>query len=79
MFNKFGEAFSLLFKHIWLFSAIVLTVALPANVLIKLITLSAGEANFMAILNASIWIEVIFGPLYIRAKKKLRRALDVAH
>ena len=67
MFNKFGEAFSLLFKHIWLFSAIVLTVSLPGNVIIKLITLSAGKANFMATLYASMWIEVIFAPLYIGA------------
>ena len=67
MINKFGEAFSLLWDHIWLFTAIVLTVALPGNVIIKLITLSAGEANFMATLYASIWIEVIFAPLYLGA------------
>lgn len=67
MFDKFGEAFSLLFKHIWLFSAIVLTVTLPGNVIIKLVTVYAGEENFMATFNASIWIEVIFAPLYIGA------------
>ena len=67
MIDKFGEAFSLLWDHIWLFTAIVLTVALPGNVIIKLITLSAGEANFMATLYASIWIEVIFAPLYLGA------------
>lgn len=67
MIDKFGEALSLLWDHIWLFTAIVLTVALPGNVIIKLITLSAGEANFMATLYVSIWIEVIFAPLYIGA------------
>ena len=67
MFDKFGEAFSLLFKHIWLFSAIVLTVALPVNVIVHLVTMYAGEANFMATLSTSIWLEVIFGPLYIGA------------
>ncbi len=67
MFEKFGEAFSLLFKHIWLFSAIVLTVALPVNVIVHLVTMYAGEANFMATLNTSIWLEVIFAPVYIGA------------
>jgi hypothetical protein len=67
MFEKFAEAFSLLFKNIWLFSAIVLTVWLPGNVLVLYVASIVGEEDFVSVLQATLLIEAIFGPLYIGA------------
>lgn len=67
MFEKFGEAFSLLFKHIWLFSAVVLTVWLPGNVLVAIVTDQAGKDDFMVVFRTIMVIEGVFSPIYVGA------------
>jgi len=67
MFDKFGEAFSLLFKHIRLFSAIALTVWLPGNIVLMLVTIFTDENNLLGIFYATMCIEIVFSPLYVCA------------
>ncbi len=69
MLKKFGEAFQLLVSNLALFSAIVLTVWLPGNILVGLATRFATDENgaLWWTLKLSQWIEGIFGPIYIGA------------
>jgi len=67
---RFSEALRLLWRHLGLFSAIILTVWLPGNILLDSVAYyykGAGDTNFLSTVRASMWIEAIFGPLYIAA------------
>ena len=68
MFSKLGEAISLLIRHFGLIAAVVLTVWLPGNLLIGYINffLPAPE-NELNAFRAAMFIEGIFGPIYIGA------------
>ena len=69
MLKKFGEAFQLLLSNLALFSALVLTVWLPGNILVGLATRFASDENseLWMTLKLGQWIEGIFGPIYIGA------------
>jgi hypothetical protein len=67
MFARFVEAFRLLKGHIGLFTAIILTVWLPGNLLINFVVYNAGGASDIASLKLTMWLEAIFGPIYIGA------------
>ena len=70
MTAKFSEALRLLTHHLGLFTAIILTVWLPGNILLNYIAYHVEEPSnmsFMGIMKATMWIEAIFGPIYIGA------------
>ena len=67
MFSKFAEAFRLLWNHLGLFTAIILTVWLPGNILINYMVYHADEASDVGVVKSGMWIEGIFGPIYIGA------------
>jgi hypothetical protein len=67
MFNKLSEALSLLWNNLGLFTAIVLTVWLPGNILINFLTYSYDEVGYRWIFRLGSLIEGIFGPIYIGA------------
>jgi hypothetical protein len=71
MFQKIGESIGLLKSNLMLFGLIVLTVWLPGNLLINYyvayyIPQSETQAA-LAPIRMSMWIEGIFGPIYIGA------------
>lgn len=68
MLSKFGEALELLFANFLLFSSIVLTVWLPGNLLVNYLTFNVlSEDDVIGLVRLTMWIEGIFGPLYIGA------------
>ncbi len=66
MIAKFSEAFRLFGQHLGLFTAIILTVSLPANILVDYVA-NAEASTAVGVVRLSIWIEGIFGPIYIGA------------
>lgn len=78
------EATRLLFSHLGLFSALILTVWLPGNILTGYLEYYVfGKEDIWRSLRVTIWIEAIFGPLYtaaiIFALERLRRAERVSY
>lgn len=69
MLKKFSEALQLLIDNLALISAIVLTIWLPGNVVVGLLTRHLGDdpQALYTTLRATRFIESIFGPLYIGA------------
>ena len=70
MFGKLAEAVRLLGANLWLFSRIALTVWLPGNVLINYVAYYVPlteEQALMGPARMTMWIEGIFGPIYIGA------------
>ncbi len=70
MIAKFSEAFRLLGHHLGLFTAIILTLWLPGNILVDYVASNVtGSSNtgFMGLMKMTMWIEGIFGPIYIGA------------
>jgi hypothetical protein len=70
MMEKFAEALTLLWRHLWLFGAIILTVWLPGNILLGFISYYIAESTdtgFIGLIKVTAWIEGIFGPIYIGA------------
>ncbi|MBC8876975.1 MAG: hypothetical protein H8E44_46700 [Planctomycetes bacterium] len=68
MFRKIGEAIQLLGAHFPLFAAIVLTIWLPANALLCHLTYNVwADDEGLAVMRAAMWIEGIFGPIYLGA------------
>ncbi len=68
MLDKFRQAISLLSSNISLFSLIILTIWLPGNIIINYLDYYVfyGE-DFVGLMRVSMWIEGIFGPIYIGA------------
>jgi len=67
MFQKIGEAISLLFSNIALFTLIILTVWLPGNILINLYVYNVSSPDLWNVARVSMGLEGIFGPIYIGA------------
>lgn len=67
MIAKFSEAFRLLRQNLWLFTAIILTVWLPGNILINYLAYNLEGASESLYFKLPMWIEGIFGPIYIGA------------
>jgi len=66
MISKFSEALCLLWRHLGLFTAIILTVWLPGNILLNYFDYySPGsvDATFQKGLRTIIWLELVFGPI----------------
>ena len=55
MFSKFAEAFRLLWNHLGLFTAIILTVWLPGNILINYMVYHADEASDVGVVKLGMW------------------------
>jgi hypothetical protein len=67
MIAKFSEAFRLLWRHLGLFTAIILTVWLPGNILINYLAYNVRGSSETRLMRMSTWIDVIFGPICIGA------------
>lgn len=67
MLVKFSEAFRLLGRNFGLFTAIILTVWLPGNTFANYVAYNAEPASDIGFVRSSMWIEAIFGPIYIGA------------
>lgn len=67
MIAKFSEAFRLLRQNLRLFTAIILTVWLPGNILVNYVAYNLEGASDTLYLKLPMWIEGIFGPIYIGA------------
>ena len=68
MLGKFREAISLFSSNISLFSRIILTIWLPGNIIINYLDYYVFyEADFIGLMRANMWIQGIFGPIYIGA------------
>ena len=67
MAKKFSEALSLLWNNLGLFTAIVLTVWLPGNILTNFVAYNYAEDSVVGLMKLTMWIEGIFGPIYIGA------------
>jgi hypothetical protein len=67
MINKFSEAIAILWRNLGLFTAIVLTVWLPGNILVNFVAYNYVEVSDLGIMKLTMWIEGIFGPIYIGA------------
>src|SRR5436190_3570649 len=68
MMARFAEAFRLLWKNFGLFTAIVLTVWLPASILLNYVTYySEAQTSTLRPMRMSMWIDSICSPLYIGA------------
>ena len=67
MMARFAEALRLLKRHFGLFAAIILTVWLPGNFLVNYLSYHVADASNLGFLKLAMWIEGIFGPLYIGA------------
>ena len=68
LIGKFGEASRLLANNLVLFSAIILTVWLPGNLLINYLAYHVySEDQVVDLMRGTMWIEGIFGPIYIGA------------
>lgn len=62
---KLGEALRLFASNLPLFSAIVLSVWLPGNLLVNYLSYFVYEPDdILRTLRISIWIESVFGPIY---------------
>ena len=64
MISRFSQALSLLWNNLGLFTAIILTVWLPGNILTNFVAYNYAEVSYIALI---MLIEGIFGPLYIGA------------
>lgn len=84
MFRKLGEAVIILRRRWLLFSAIILTIWLPGNLLVSFLNYHVfpDEEGLKAI-RATMWIEGIFGPVYIGAMvyalSRLKQGCDVTY
>ena len=70
MIDKFSEALAILWRNLGLFTAIILTVWLPGNILINFVAYNYPEVSamgFMRLTMLIIGIEGAFGPIYIGA------------
>jgi len=69
MAGKFSEAVRLLWGNLGLFSAIILTVWLPGNILTNYVAYHVVEPGdeYSGYMSLNMWIETIFGPIYIGA------------
>ncbi len=68
MLDKFREAISLFSSNISLFSRIILTIWLPGNIIINYLDYYVFYGgDFIGLMRANMWIECIFGPIYIGA------------
>ena len=68
MFDKFREAISILSSNISLFSLIILTIWLPGNIIINYLGYYVYYGDDLTrVVRVTIWIEWIFGPIYIGA------------
>jgi len=67
MFQKLGEAVSIWVSNIALFALIILTVWLPANILLNLYAYNISSPDLWNITRISMALEGIFGPIYIGA------------
>ena len=68
MFSKFGRAVAILVGNVVLVAAIVLTVWLPANILIELLTAQVSpEGGQYVVLRLQLLLSGIFAPLQIGA------------
>lgn len=67
MIARFSEALRLLGRHMGLLAAIVLTVWLPGNILANYIAYNVEGVSELGLLNLTLSIEGIFGPIYIGA------------
>jgi len=67
MIKKFSEAIALLEKHLLLFAALVLTIWLPGNLIINLISYNTNPDAAVMITRMTMWIEALVGPIYIAA------------
>ena len=68
--SKLSEAAGILGSNLWLFSRITLTVWLPGNLLVNYVAYHVPlteEQALMAPARMTMWIEGIFGPIYIGA------------
>jgi hypothetical protein len=70
MTSKLSEAVKLLFRHFGLFSAIVLTVWLPGNILLDVLAHffpGSEDQHISTYIRSTMWFEAIFGPIYLGA------------
>ena len=68
MFRKLGEAVIILRRSWLLFSGIILTVWLPGNLLVNYLAYYVfPDLGALKQARATMWIEGIFGPVYIGA------------
>jgi len=67
MLARFSEALLILWHHIRLFAAIILTVWLPGNILANYIAYNVKGASDIGVLKLTMLIEGVFGPIYIGA------------
>jgi hypothetical protein len=67
MIARFSEAVRILSRQIELFAAIILTVWLPGNILTNYIAYNVKGASDVGVLKLTMFIETIFGPIYIGA------------
>ena len=67
MIDKFAEAVALLWRNLGLFTAIILTVWLPGNILINYVAYNYPDLSPIGFMMLAMWIEGIFGPIYIGA------------
>ncbi len=67
MVKKFSEALSLLWNNLGLFTAIVLTVWLPGNILINFVAHNYYAEVSIGSMMLPMWVGGIFGPIHIGA------------
>lgn len=67
MLAKFSESIRILGRHYRIFTAIILTVWLPGNILANYIASYAKGADDFRVLKMTMLIDTIFGPIYIGA------------
>jgi hypothetical protein len=68
MFSKLSEAIQLLLNNFLLISMLILTVWLPGNLLVNYLLFFVSEPDsLLTATRVPIWIEGIFGPIYIGA------------
>ena len=67
MLARFSQAIRLLKNNLGLFSAIILTVWLPGNMLANYVAYNVEGASDFGVLKLTLLIEGLFGPLYIGA------------
>ena len=80
MWQRFGEAVHLLRTNLRLFSAIILTVWLPGNLLMNFLTYYVfPEDEWAKQIRLNMWIEGLFGPIYIGAMVHALSKLKQGH
>jgi hypothetical protein len=67
MIERFSEALRLLISNIWLLSAIILTVWLPANIVINYVSYNTSTKDPMDLLTITLLLQTIFAPISIGA------------